>query len=113
MSDDIRQPPETQATPASEATSDRISMLIGMPVEEYLDADAEAHRPPPSDPYARRLFKALMLAPTLMLCEALLRNERVPWQQFDPRQAERFGLRRRTTDGRYALDDFNDIRRNE
>lgn len=57
-----------------------------------------------------RGFKALMLAPSLTLYQALLRGERLPWTSLNHFQAERFGLRRRHADGRYALDDFNDVR---
>jgi hypothetical protein len=107
MRDDIRQPPETQATPVSGETSDRVSMLAGMPVEEYLDADAEAYRPSAE---ARHILKALLLAPTLAICEALLRGERVPWWRLDFDQARRFRIRP-GHEGlpRVHLEDFNDV----
>lgn len=82
-----------------------------MDIDEYLALDAEAHRPPPLDHEANRGWKAVMLAPTIELCQALLRDERVPWRVLRPDQAERFGLRRRTADDRYSLDDFNDVRK--
>ena len=53
----------------------------------------------------------MMLAPTIEICRALLRGERIPWRQLRPEQAGRFGLRRRTLDGRYGLAEFNDVRR--
>jgi hypothetical protein len=43
---------------------------------------------------ADRVFKAMMLAPTLEICEALLRGERVPLTKLDSEWAKRFGLRR-------------------
>ena len=57
-----------------------------------------------------RGFKAMMLAPTLSLYHSLMSGERIPWQQLNPFQAERFGLRHRRGDGRYGLDDFHDVR---
>ena len=63
------------------------------------------------DEQARLGLKAMMLASSLEVCRALLRGERVPWNVLNYWQAERFGLRRRQPDGRYGLDDFNDIRR--
>lgn len=60
---------------------------------------------------AERGIKAMMLSPTLDVCRALLRGERVPWNVLHYFQAERYGLRRRQPDGRYDLDDFNDVRR--
>jgi hypothetical protein len=57
-----------------------------------------------------RGLKALALAPTLLLCRALLRGERIHWSQLDQRGAKRYGLKRRSPDDRYCLDDFNDVR---
>ena len=90
--------------------ADRVSALIGMDISEYLDADARAHRIEP-DVDASRGWKALMLAPNIDICRALLRGERVPWRTLRPEQAERFGLKRVHDDGRVALDDFNDVRK--
>ena len=39
-----------------------------------------------------RLYQAIMLAPTLTVCEALLRDEPVPVSALDPVWARRFGL---------------------
>jgi hypothetical protein len=62
---------------------------------------------------SRRGLKALHLSTTWANCHALLRGERIPWQDLDPRNAERYGLRdgHRRADGRYCVDDFNDVRR--
>jgi hypothetical protein len=60
---------------------------------------------------AVRGLKALALAPTLPLYNALMRGERVPWNTLDFFQAERHGLRHRHPDRRYGLDDFNDVPR--
>jgi hypothetical protein len=59
---------------------------------------------------AERGLKAMMLAPTLDLCRALLRGERLPWPKLAYFQAQRYGLRQRPDDGRVSLDDFNDVR---
>jgi len=42
--------------------------------------------------YAARLHRAIMLAPTLTICEALLRGEEVPRSQLDPDWATRYGV---------------------
>lgn len=55
-------------------------------------------------------IKATLLAPDIDVCRALLRGERIPWQRLDYFQAQRYGLKQRHADGRYALDDFNDFR---
>jgi hypothetical protein len=79
---------------------------------EYLDADAEWHtqqairpetcpRHPDGGPTCwhnaspdelRALGKALMLAPTLSVCEALLRGETVPLSRLDPVWVRRLGV---------------------
>lgn len=63
--------------------------------------------------YDERGLKAMALAPSLDLCKALLRGERIHWQRLDAKQAPRYGIRygRRRRDGCYTLDDFNDVRR--
>jgi len=43
----------------------------------------------------RAVWKAMMLAPTLEVCEALLRGESVPLEQLDPEWVKRFGRRDR------------------
>lgn len=42
-----------------------------------------------------RVWRALMLAPSLEVCLALLRGEEVPLERLDVEWAQRFGLRRR------------------
>lgn len=46
----------------------------------------------PSNPLAR-LYKAIMLAPSIEVCEALLRAEPVPTSALDPVWARRYGIR--------------------
>ena len=46
-----------------------------------------------TEPELRHLYAAIMLAPTLAICEALLRGEHVPVERLDPEWAERYGLR--------------------
>lgn len=46
------------------------------------------------DDQARRLERAVMLAPTLAICKALLRGEAVPQSQLDPSYFHRYGIRR-------------------
>lgn len=46
------------------------------------------------DDYYHRLWRAIMLAPTLEICRALLRHEHVPISRLDPVWVRRFGLRR-------------------
>jgi hypothetical protein len=41
---------------------------------------------------ANRLWRAIMLGPTIDVCEALLREEPVPRSALDPVWARRFGL---------------------
>jgi hypothetical protein len=45
------------------------------------------------DPHWRRISKAVDLAPTLTICEALLRGEHVPVDQLDPQWVTRYGIR--------------------
>ena len=40
-----------------------------------------------------RVHRAIMLAPTIEICEALLRGERVPITLLDPVWVAKFGLR--------------------
>lgn len=42
-----------------------------------------------------RVWRAVLLAPSLDVCEALLAGERVPLDRLDPEWAERFGRRGR------------------
>jgi hypothetical protein len=41
----------------------------------------------------RRIWRAMMLAPTLEVCEALLRGEAVPVKRFAPDWVKRFGVK--------------------
>ena len=43
--------------------------------------------------YGMRLARAVMLAPTIEICEALLLNEAVPIDRLDPVWVERYRLR--------------------
>lgn len=45
-------------------------------------------------PDAGRLWRAFMLAPSIEVCEALLRGESVPVSRLDPVWVRRFGLKR-------------------
>jgi hypothetical protein len=76
------------------------AMLLRMDAREEARQAAEAVRG----------IKALMLAPHIEICRALLRGERIPWNQLRYEQLRRHGLRRRPADGRLALDDVNDVR---
>lgn len=40
-----------------------------------------------------RLWRAVMLAPTAELCDALLRGQHVPLERLDPAWVAKFGLR--------------------
>jgi hypothetical protein len=41
-----------------------------------------------------RIGRAIMLAPTLHICEALLRGENVPLSKLNPRWVRKYGIRR-------------------
>jgi hypothetical protein len=41
----------------------------------------------------RRIWRAMMLAPTLEVCKALLRGEKVPTSKLDPDWVKRFGVK--------------------
>lgn len=41
----------------------------------------------------RKLARAVMLSPTLDVCEALLRGEHVPTSRLDPAWVRRYGMR--------------------
>lgn len=100
--------PTSQTSPSK---PDLVSALIDADVEEYLDEDARLARFE-RDAVTAQGFKAMMLAPSLEVCRALLRGERLPAIHLDFRQAERYKLRDNhwRADGRYRLDDFNDRR---
>jgi len=40
-----------------------------------------------------RMFRAMMLAPTIEICEALLRGEKVPLDRLRPEWVRRYGLK--------------------
>lgn len=46
-----------------------------------------------TDDETTRLGKAVMLAPTLAICEALLRGEHVPLEHLDPYYVKKYRLR--------------------
>jgi hypothetical protein len=45
-------------------------------------------------PDAAKLWRAFMLAPSIEVCEALLRGESVPLDRLDPVWVRRFGMKR-------------------
>ena len=55
------------------------------PVRHHLESDSRRA--------ASRLWKIIMLSPTLDILEALCRNEPVPIERLDPEWVKRFGLR--------------------
>jgi hypothetical protein len=55
--------------------------------------DDRYFKPVVSEDEAGRGWKAMMLAPTLEICQALLRGESVPIDQLRPEWVARFGLR--------------------
>lgn len=88
-----------------------ISRLIGMDLDEYF-AGLARHSNKLREERAQRISKAMAISPTVYVCEALLRGERVPWQALDYWVAERYGLREGAPENdRFTLDDFNDIPR--
>jgi hypothetical protein len=90
-----------------------VRMRILHETQEYLDVDAETHtrqaaradtceRHPHGSPTCwhdatvdelREAGKAIMLAPSLAVCEALLRGETVPLSQLEPVWVARLGRR--------------------
>jgi hypothetical protein len=54
-------------------------------------------------------WQAMMLAPRIEICEALLCGESVPIARLDQRWVSRFGLRTPAVDDRAFLTDFNSI----
>jgi len=104
MTDDT---PSTSPKPAQPSLAEDLAVL-----DEYAEAVLAdvTERVRAMEAEAIQGLKALMLAPSLPLYQALMRGERVPWWQLNHFQAKRHGLRRRHDDGRYGLDDFNDVR---
>jgi hypothetical protein len=92
------------SSPDERARSYRVQQIVGDEMCALLDRiDAR------SAAEAERGIKAMALAPSIEVCRALLRGERVPWNTLRYLVAESYGLKRRRGDGRYGLDDFNDI----
>lgn len=88
-----------------------ICHLIGMDLDEYFEG-LERHANKLLEDRARRIDKAMAISPTVYVCDALLRGERVPWQALDFFVADRYGLRDGTPENdRFTLDDFNDVPR--
>lgn len=56
--------------------------------------NADLHDQHPSGDWSRRLWRAIVLAPSLPICKALLRGEDVPVSALDPLWCRRFGIRR-------------------
>ena len=87
---------------------------LGRPAREFEDyvAGLQATLDRRVDDGTSQGIKAMLLAPNLEICRALLRGERVHWTQLDYFNAQRYGVRdgRIHADGRLALDDFNDVR---
>lgn len=96
--------------PSRPTPTSKPDALVGFDIGEYLDADARSVRFQ-RDRLSADGFKAMMLAPSIEVCRALLRGERIYWGHLDYHQAERYGLKHRRPDGRYFLADFNDTRR--
>lgn len=95
-----------QLTPDERALAERVDEIIGPEICALLERIDKRR-----DLEAQRGLKALALAPTLHVYWALIRGERVPWTQLMFFTAQRYGLKRRHPDGRYGLDDFNDVPR--
>jgi len=68
-------------------------------VAEACDASAGGVTRSPEErwPDARRLWRAFMLAPSIEVCEALLRGESVPVSRLDPLWVRRFGIKDKET----------------
>ena len=93
------------------AQDQRLRDLLGFDVDAYIDEYVDARagwRQSEEAREARRGLRAMALAPTLALYEALLAGERIPWTELEFLQAKRFGLSRAPADGRVCLDDFNE-----
>jgi hypothetical protein len=81
--------------------ADLVRMRLLHETSEYLDADHDwqisrrKERAPgwPSATHAELagLYRAVMLSPSLEVCEALLRSEKVPLHKLDPEWVRRLG----------------------
>jgi hypothetical protein len=107
--------PSGVGTPPEPSMHARISRSVGYArpgyppdIDEYIDADGAAYGERVHGYYAR-VWKAMQLAHNVVTCRALLRGERVPVTALDYFQGARYGLRSRNAEGRYTLEDFNDI----
>jgi hypothetical protein len=60
--------------------------------EEWYQAISSGTQTPK---WAQDFWKALMLSPTIEICEALLDGESVPMDRLDPEWVRRFGLKAR------------------
>jgi hypothetical protein len=60
--------------------------------DEARDDERRWHESEVGRAYAR-VWRAMMLAPTIEICEALLRDEKVPIDRLRPEWVRRFGLR--------------------
>lgn len=71
--------------------------LPPFPVEpewlDEIDRDLEKRRDRRKREFSVRVFKAMMLAKTPDVCEALLRGESVPLELLDQKWLARFGLK--------------------
>lgn len=70
------------------------SRNVGLPaaVEQLCD-EILARRDQRRRDQADRIYRAMMLAPRIEVCEALLRGESVPLKDLDPIWVERFGFK--------------------
>jgi hypothetical protein len=70
------------------------------------------------DAKLRRVYRAIMVSPTLTVCRELLNGENVPLSRLDPVAVRRYGLRAvvcahcGTPAERVTLDDFNRVAEN-
>lgn len=111
----MSEPSGVGAPPGRRNLHKRISEIVGYArpgyppdIDDYIAADTAAYAERVRGYYAR-VWKAMLLAHNVDICCALLRGERVPVTALDYFQGARYGLRSRNTEGRYTLDDFNDI----
>jgi hypothetical protein len=65
-----------------------------LPAEQPRETPAEPLRREDEQAGSERLWRAVMLAPSLEVCRALLRGERVPLDHLDAEWLRRFGRRR-------------------
>jgi hypothetical protein len=107
--------PSSEVSEASQPTEDPLSVPTpGLPgLAAMVDLMRETAKPltdkplrplPGEDEWARaivsggrtwyqRLWRAMMLAPTIEVCEALMAGEAVPLERLDQEWVKRFGLR--------------------